>query len=554
MGKESSFKILEFVGLALVLGLCLFGSSFAFSYQSFVAPVLQEISAALRSPEIQWMVFLCLAIYFTDFLFLRWRWENRLTQRRKGANQSAGTVRCAVWTSQRDDPTLWLAGGILISAVAYAIHYFPAIWAVTLLASAVVGQAFAVWKLAHLQTNRQDEFHESPTKIASANSGLRVTRPSEKIWASGARWNLETVVVAVLLIFLTFASIWKPNVGFTFEYQGHSRWSGPWGNPNVFGLLMGTGVALAMGMAVVAALYERRYSQNSNDHLSGGHRPPLQVRKYVCALLCLFAAIFLARGLLHSYSRGAWFATSCGLSYLLGFRLWASGSVGRRYEKNQPYPKAESGKRKAEISCDSWISWSRENWLLACVVLFSVTTLCFWHFQQTDWHAARRALSVVNPVDFSWRNRIAAWEGSLQIVAAHPWLGAGWNQPEPLFEHYYLPQKLTESAAIQMNDYLMLGAILGIPALFCFGMYIWLSLGAGNWKMGDRKSEMGDRQDACPISDWLQTTCRGGAITLLIGFWFDGGLFELATASTFWILLELGSLGNREMREIHENG
>jgi hypothetical protein len=27
---------------------------------------------------------------------------------------------------------------------------------------------------------------------------------------------------------------------------------------------------------------------------------------------------------------------------------------------------------------------------------------------------------------------------------------------------------------------------------------------------------------------------------LAVGFWFDGGLFKLATASLFWILLELG--------------
>lgn len=27
---------------------------------------------------------------------------------------------------------------------------------------------------------------------------------------------------------------------------------------------------------------------------------------------------------------------------------------------------------------------------------------------------------------------------------------------------------------------------------------------------------------------------------LLIGFWFDGGLFKLATAASFWILLDLG--------------
>jgi len=41
--------------------------------------------------------------------------------------------------------------------------------------------------------------------------------------------------------------------------------------------------------------------------------------------------------------------------------------------------------------------------------------------------------------------------------------------------------------------------------------------------------------------DWLRITCRAGAIVLLVGFFFDGGLFKLATGATFWILIELGS-------------
>ena len=30
-------------------------------------------------------------------------------------------------------------------------------------------------------------------------------------------------------------------------------------------------------------------------------------------------------------------------------------------------------------------------------------------------------------------------------------------------------------------------------------------------------------------------------LVILVSFWFDGGLFKLATASLFWILLELGA-------------
>jgi hypothetical protein len=47
----------------------------------------------------------------------------------------------------------------------------------------------------------------------------------------------------------------------------------------------------------------------------------------------------------------------------------------------------------------------------------------------------------------------------------------------------------------------------------------------------------------------LRPVCHAGAIVLLIGFWFDGGLFKLPTAATFWILLELGNVGTRETSE-----
>jgi hypothetical protein len=36
-------------------------------------------------------------------------------------------------------------------------------------------------------------------------------------------------------------------------------------------------------------------------------------------------------------------------------------------------------------------------------------------------------------------------------------------------------------------------------------------------------------------------TCHVGALALLVAFCFDGGLFTLATAAVFWILLELGT-------------
>ena len=86
--------------------------------------------------------------------------------------------------------------------------------------------------------------------------------------------------------------------------------------------------------------------------------------------------------------------------------------------------------------------------------------------------------------------------------------------------------------AIQLNDFFILETTLGLPALVCFGLYLWMAL-VHRPPMANCKSQMIG-------GDWLRTVCRAGAIVLLLGFWFNGGLFEMATGATFWILLELG--------------
>ena len=72
-----------------------------------------------------------------------------------------------------------------------------------------------------------------------------------------------------------------------------------------------------------------------------------------------------------------------------------------------------------------------------------------------------------------------------------------------------------------------------------------------------KKVEFFRRQDARPAFDFsspvtrhlsLESVCHAGAIVLLVGFWFDGGLFNLPTAATFWILLELGSVKIRHQQ------
>jgi len=157
----------------------------------------------------------------------------------------------------------------------------------------------------------------------------------------------------------------------------------------------------------------------------------------------------------------------------------------------------------------------------------------------------RRLLSVANPCDFSWRNRLLAWEGALQILSEGPCLGAAGSEPESLYEQYYLSPKSNESAAFDSNDHLLLGVSLGIPAFVCFAVFVWLSLRRipSELSQPDTVSTEGITKpftNAFQRLDWSGAVFRSGAIVLAVGFWFDAGLFNLSTGPLFWMLMGLG--------------
>jgi hypothetical protein len=304
-------------------------------------------------------------------------------------------------------------------------------------------------------------------------------------------------LLTMTVFMLALACFWKFGVGLNSSYGGNPRWVGPWDNPNIYGLAMGAGVVLASGLAILRA----RIS------VAPGSRWKFRNR-LKCAVY-FAAAVAICFGLWKSYSRGAWLGEGGGGLYLLihCYRCYPNESSGRIHRMRMLVGLA--------------------------MVLCALLTLLFWQYQHPKSITARRAISTSNRNDLSWRNRMAAWEGALQMMAERPWLGLGWNQPEPFYEHYYSTSRLDETAAIEMNDYLMLGASVGIPALFCFGMYLWLSFAFRPSELPLQPSEL----------DWLKIICRAGALVLAVGFWFDGGLFKLPTAATFWILLELGREG-----------
>ena len=493
------------VGVGFLLVSLMFGDALTKASSCSIGAAIEEVSEVCSDPGTQWGVFICLGVYFVGFVWLRvyqcrpvsWveTFEESDIAGKNGPHSGTQTYNLCCNTN------FWLVCVMAMSAIHYAFHHSTSTDSLVLLGGVGAGQWSAV-----LTSFKSDNEREP-------------------------RW-LEMFIVALLTGTLAAASVWMASGPF-FEYRNQARWCGPWDNPNIFGMLMGTGVALAASQFIRSLTWCDEVNRRETSEVIGQEGEARNWKLSVCrctaAILCFFSTISMTRGLLHSYSRGAWLGAAFGLVYLianLGFRSqnlqfkWPFGMV-----------------------C---VSRLKRSWISTITIMICVFVLFFWHFRGTNWHAAQRAFATVNAADFSWRNRLAAWQGALQIVTEHPWLGAGWNQPKPLYEHYYLPSKLIESVAIEMNDYLMLGATLGIPALFCFGLYLWLNL----VKSAKRKV----RNDPRDLElSWLQTTCHAGAIVLLVGFWFDGGLFKLPTAATFWLLLELGSVGSRETPELHEN-
>jgi len=455
-----------------LLALCLFGKIGDTLSGGVLASCQRNVVSIFHDPRTQWVVFLCIGIYFIVFTLLK---------------------RCDVpktfWNIDS-----WLAGVIFIGTLDYFTNYATAsqsIQALILLAGTALAMGISVWISWTPQPGKRD-------------------------------YTVQWILIS-LIVMLALASHGHSEVARPFQYRSDVRWSGFWDNPNMFGLLMGTGVLLTFGLLI------------HNLILKGqGEKARIEVktwkfkaRKYAGVILSLLVVVLMGRGLLHSYSRGAWIATLFGIVYL-GWQVAARSS---KFEiQGFPSCLCFSSLKKSAL---------KKNCLPVGIILFSAILLLFWQFQQVNSHLGQRAFSAVNTNDFSWRNRIASWEGALQIMANHFWLGTGWNQTELLYEHYYLPPKLNEGAAIEMNDYLMLGTMLGIPALFCFGTYLWLSL--------CQKSDVRPR-----VRGFLSATCRAGAIVLLIGFWFDGGLFKLPTASIFWILVGLGAVQLHKERQINE--
>ena len=477
--RKSIATVLGYGAVPFLLYCLLFADSpwgWSSGFFSFTAV---QVTAIFRNAGTQWMVVLCLTCYFLLLLFL----ERRAGFPARAADdagrllspETAGWwrrifARCRSWLS---NPDFWLAALALLALARYAS--------------------------AHNSSMYQPKIPVFITGIFSGKAISLWVRWSDKRVGRRTAW-----LGALLICCCACGALWQQPTPMRLQYHGIPRWCGPWGSPNLFGLLMGTGIILAAGQM----LQTRR-----------GRTDAAKWRKIIRAIPFILVALLCGYGLFKSFSRGAWIGTSLGLGYLAWHEVRSRG-----------------------------ISWLKNNRLSIAVILASCLLLGFWQFRFLEWRPVQRMVSVGNINDFSWRNRVAAWEGAVHMMADRPLAGFGWQEAEQAYAKNYLPPQLSESAAIQMNDYFMLGISAGVPALLCFLVYLWLSL-ARKPKVRSQKPESATFDVGHPAAPersrggwtlaWPTMACRAGAMVLLIGFWFDGGLFKLSVGPVFWILMGL---------------
>jgi O-antigen ligase len=305
-------------------------------------------------------------------------------------------------------------------------------------------------------------------------------------YTAGLRYTLIIILGAILIA----STNWMMHTSRLAMFASYQRWIGPWQNPNTFGILMGAAVVLLCGFIIM--------------HV-GNITLNLHSKFYCILAILLLYSIVAWRALLNSFSRGAWVATASGLTYL-------AINTGHYHVKHLS--------RLAKVP-----------FYVGVISVSLFLGLLLWLFINAPQIYTQRAITATDSKDFSWQNRLVAWEGALQIMSDHKLLGVGWNCEMQMYEFNYLPPKTIEGGAIFTNDYLTIGITLGLPAFFCFLSYVWHSVFSHNLNRGQHV-DLG--------LQLLQTTYLAGALVFIVGFCFNGGLFKVPTASVFWVLLELG--------------
>lgn len=524
-----------------------------------------DIRAVCANASTQWIVVSCLITYFITMLSIEW------TSIKSAKPKINSSPRFPELFLVFRGCQVWLALFVGIVLLRYIFDFRTAaksLQVVVLLAGIVIGKGIALWagRLPKCDAGEQVAKSESLLpRLSSTLSMLFRVNGKRAFDFQFANVNRVQVVISVLVFLLACASLWHPDSGVDFSYRGQQRWVGPWDNPNRFGALMGVGLTLAFGL-IISGVYSPCLCFDAKKQTWGmGANPivnceqtPISRRHYiklhtmwlVALLLLSLASGLFCWGLIKSYSRGAWFSVACGIGFLVWEWMNREMRQSRRgAQSNVPILRSGTSPRAAgSLRLENVLGQLRDlklNLVAIVILLLSIFVICFWLFRHTESPVMRRLFSVGNVDDFSWRNRVTTWEGAGRMLLVKPVVGFGWGMAEVVYGAEFRAERLQDATAIQLNDYLILGTSAGIPTLICLLVYVWLSLKHG--VKGSRHCPEGP----LALNLQLAVVAKAGAVVLLIGFWFNSGLFKLPTCIVFWVLIELARQSSVQIRAAH---
>src|ERR1035437_7454495 len=128
MMHKSFATAAQFGVLAFLLTLLLFSDGDTRSSSGLIGFTFREVATAFRDSETQWVVFLCLGIYFTAFFFISSRVNSNSPK--LSESESSRAIPFPSWCLHAKADVygvrcraFWLACALLISAVIYAFDY-----------------------------------------------------------------------------------------------------------------------------------------------------------------------------------------------------------------------------------------------------------------------------------------------------------------------------------------------------------------------------------------------------------------------------------------------
>ena len=205
------------VGALVVLAaLLLFSGEYSDSSPSFLGSCLRFVLAVCLDSGTQWMVMVCLASHYIILLDLE---RKSPAMASVAASKQYPSLFAALFQRNCYCPSFWLRAFLFLILLGYAFTYtktYHSLQILVLITGIVVGKALAIWA-------RRQGVTMAPRRVG---------------------------VVCVFVGMLAISIFCQSDPVSRFQFHNLPRWSGFWDNPNKFGVLMGTGMMLAIGCVV----------------------------------------------------------------------------------------------------------------------------------------------------------------------------------------------------------------------------------------------------------------------------------------------------------------